>query len=233
MSIKVFTYACAIAALISTGCSNSKADDARTAPAALPEARVSKSDQAFAENAVGSGRLEMEHAQRAQAHASSAAVKEYAGRLLAAHTAANDQLSALLERKHIAMSNDAPREKRGSIGAKDDATTATKMGGAATGTSNPTGTTGASGTVATTGEARDRERAGTTYPWMQATGAAFDEGYIAEQIKAHQDAIALFEQQANSGTDADLKAFAAAQLPALRDHLREAETLQRAMRTTP
>ena len=233
MSIKVFTYACAIASLISTGCSNSKADDAGNAPASSTEARLSSADQTFAENAVASGRLEVEHARTAQANASSAAVKEYAARLLTAHTASNDQLSALLERKHISLNGDAPREKRGSIGARDDATTATKMGGSPTGASNPTGTTGASGTVATTGEARDRERAGTTYPWMQATGAAFDEGYVAEQIKAHQEAISLFEQESTNGTDADLKAFATAQLPALRDHLREAETLQRAMRTTP
>jgi predicted outer membrane protein len=103
----------------------------------------------------------------------------------------------------------------------------------ATGAANPTGTTGASGTVATTGEARDRQRAGTTYPWMHATGAVFDEGYVAEQIRMHQDAISLFEQQSNNGRDADLKGFAAAQLPTLREHLREAETLQREMRTPP
>ena len=95
-----------------------------------------------------------------------------------------------------------------------------------------TGTTGASGTVATTGEAIDRERAGSPEPWMNASGVAFDEGFIAAQITAHQNAIALFDQQANGGGDEDLKAFAARHLPELRDHLREAQDVQRSIRQT-
>jgi putative membrane protein len=223
----------AAALLISSGCSNSTAKDADNGTAASATAGISSADQRFAESAAASGQLEVEHAQAAQANASSGAVKDYAARLHSDHQAANQQLAALLERKNISVGDRSQRDDRGSIGARNDATTATRTGGQPTGSPSPTGTTGASGTVATTGEARDRERAGMTQPWMQATGAEFDEGYLAEQIKMHQDAIALFDQQSRIGTDPELKAFAAAQLPALREHLRQAEELQRTARKNP
>jgi putative membrane protein len=233
MSTAGFINVIAIAAVISAGCSNSTAHDADNRRASSASGAMSSSDQMFADQATASGEREVEHANIAQANASSAAVKEYATRLLADHRAANQQLSALLANKNLATGSRQPRDDRGSIGSKDDATTATKTGGQRTGSPSATGTTGASGTVATTGEARDRERAGLTSPWMNASGAGFDEGYVAEQIKMHQEAIALFEQQSNAGTDPELKAFAAMQLPILREHLRQAEVLQRTMRSNP
>jgi putative membrane protein len=44
-------------------------------------------------------------------------------------------------------------------------------------------------------------------------------------IKAHQDAIALYESEANGGQDARAKHLASSTLPALRRHLHEAEAL--------
>lgn len=53
-----------------------------------------------------------------------------------------------------------------------------------------------------------------------------DDEYIAGQITAHQDAIALFTEEAKSGTDPDLQAFAKKTLPTLRHHLKALQTLQ-------
>lgn len=50
-------------------------------------------------------------------------------------------------------------------------------------------------------------------------GAAFDRSYIADQVKDHEKTIALFEKEARSGKDAELKAFAEKTLPTLKDHL--------------
>jgi putative membrane protein len=50
-------------------------------------------------------------------------------------------------------------------------------------------------------------------------GAAFDQAYIADQVKDHEKTIALFEKEARSGKDAELKAFAEKTLPTLKDHL--------------
>jgi putative membrane protein len=224
----------AIVLLLSTACSNSTADNTASEDrGAASDVEVSGADRSFVENAVASGRLEIEHAKLAQARSANPAVKEYATRLLVAHVAADQELLSIMQRRHIVLT-DAGRQddRRGSIGARDDATTATKTGERPTGSSSPTGSTGASGSVVTTGEAIDRERSGMTYPWMQATGAAFDEGFLSTQVKAHQDAIALFVEQNNTGADPELKAFAAKHLPALRAHLEQAQELQRGMRQT-
>lgn len=50
------------------------------------------------------------------------------------------------------------------------------------------------------------------------TGAAFDKEYMTAQVADHQQAVALFEKEANSGSDPDLKKFAGDTLPILRQH---------------
>jgi putative membrane protein len=57
------------------------------------------------------------------------------------------------------------------------------------------------------------------------TGDAYDKSFINTQIKAHEQTIALFKTEAASGQDADAKAFAAAALPTLRKHLKEARSI--------
>ena len=225
----------AMVLLLSTACSNSTADSTSSENReAATDAEVCRADRAFVESAVSAGRLEIEHAKLAEARSTTGAVKEYASRLLEAHVAADQELLSIVQRKQISLADTAAHDpRRGSIGAKDDATTATKTGVRPPGSPNATGTTGASGTVATTGEAIDRERAGMTYPWAQETGAAFDEGFLATQVKLHQDAIALFVEQTNTGSDPELKAFAAKHLPELRAHLQQAQELQRGMRQSP
>jgi putative membrane protein len=51
------------------------------------------------------------------------------------------------------------------------------------------------------------------------SGAAFDQAYIKDQLAAHQEAVALFTKESQSGKDAQLKAFAAKTLPILQEHL--------------
>ncbi len=56
-------------------------------------------------------------------------------------------------------------------------------------------------------------------------GPAFDRAFKQQVISDHQQAIALFEQQAADGTDPDLRKFAERRLPRLRVHLAMAEEL--------
>ena len=58
------------------------------------------------------------------------------------------------------------------------------------------------------------------------SGEAFDKAYAAEMVKAHKSAVSLFEGEAKSGKDADLKAFAEKTLPTLKTHLEKAQGLQ-------
>jgi putative membrane protein len=62
---------------------------------------------------------------------------------------------------------------------------------------------------------------------LTASGPDFDRQYIGMMIKAHQDAIALFESEANGGQDPRVKRFARSTLPTLHRHLREAESIGR------
>lgn len=187
---------------------------------------ATSADTEFVQKAAAAGRMEVEHGKMAASKASNAQVKAYANKLVKDHTAANQQLMAIAKRKNITIADQPMPGGGGETAGRSTAPTTP-----ATTTSGTTGTTGVSGGVPTTGEARDRQ-AEQTEPWMSATGAAFDRGFIEAQVKAHQDAIALFEQQANGGGDSDLKAFAQKQLPGLRNHLKEAQDLQGKLRST-
>lgn len=51
--------------------------------------------------------------------------------------------------------------------------------------------------------------------------ADFDEVYISNQIKAHEEAVALFTTASKSLTNPILKAFAAKTLPTVKEHLEQ------------
>jgi len=50
-------------------------------------------------------------------------------------------------------------------------------------------------------------------------GEDFDRTYMKQMVKDHEDAVQLFQTQAKSGKDDDLKAFAEKTLPTLKKHL--------------
>ena len=59
------------------------------------------------------------------------------------------------------------------------------------------------------------------------TGNAFDTAYITDMISDHKEDISHFEQEANSGSDPDIRALASKALPTLQEHLRLAESAAR------
>lgn len=58
----------------------------------------------------------------------------------------------------------------------------------------------------------------------------FDMEYMKMQVKAHEAAVKLFQTESNKGTDADVKGFASANLPALQTHLNMARTMSDGMK---
>jgi putative membrane protein len=64
------------------------------------------------------------------------------------------------------------------------------------------------------------------------SGASFDKHYLRDQKRAHEKAIELFRSEAQSGTDVDLKKFAATNLPALEEHLKLIEAAQKQAATS-
>jgi len=59
---------------------------------------------------------------------------------------------------------------------------------------------------------------------------SFDKDYVDEMVKAHENAVSLFQKQADNGTDADLKAFASKTLPKLKEHLDKIKKIQSEMK---
>jgi putative membrane protein len=57
-------------------------------------------------------------------------------------------------------------------------------------------------------------------------GKDFDASYDQTQVKAHQDAVALFDAYAKGGDNGELKGWAFRTLPHLREHLSMAEKLK-------
>jgi len=57
-------------------------------------------------------------------------------------------------------------------------------------------------------------------------GDQFSQIYANMQVQAHEDAVRLFEAYSSSGDDAELKAWAAKTLPALKEHLQHAKALK-------
>lgn len=57
------------------------------------------------------------------------------------------------------------------------------------------------------------------------SGPALDHQFAQDEITDHKKTITLFEQEAKSGTNSALRAYAEKTLPVLRKHLQMAETL--------
>jgi putative membrane protein len=68
----------------------------------------------------------------------------------------------------------------------------------------------------------DRAQAGKL---QNLSGAAFDKRYIADQLTAHKQAVALFTRESKRGKDTDLKQFASETLPTLQHHLEMVQSL--------
>ena len=57
------------------------------------------------------------------------------------------------------------------------------------------------------------------------SGSAFDSAFVSDEVRDHQQAIATFQREAQSGHDPALKDFAQKTLPMLRQHLQMAQSL--------
>jgi putative membrane protein len=73
--------------------------------------------------------------------------------------------------------------------------------------------------------ALDRQHQATRDRLSKLSGAAFDRAFMSEMTKDHDEAVRLFERQAASGTDPDVKKFAGDTLPTLKEHQRIAKEI--------
>lgn len=71
----------------------------------------------------------------------------------------------------------------------------------------------------------DRQHQALLEQLQGAQGAEFDRAFARQQVQSHQAAVELFRAYARSGDNEQLKRWASQTLPALEEHLREAQQL--------
>ncbi len=125
--------------------------------------KLDPKDKEFISRAVAGGIREVEAGQMAEKQGKSDAVKDIGKALVADHTKANKDLTALAKKKGLGL--------------------------------------------------------GKPTQGMPKMGGDFDQEFLAMMLSDHQSDIKMFEQEAKSGMDPDLKAFAAKTLPVLQKHL--------------
>ena len=76
----------------------------------------------------------------------------------------------------------------------------------------------------------DAEHKGIKDKLSSLSGAEFDKEYVGAMVADHEKSVNLFKTQADGGTDADAKAFAAKTLPKLQMHLDMIKGIQSKMK---
>ena len=67
---------------------------------------------------------------------------------------------------------------------------------------------------------------------MKMSGEAFDHAYIVAMVNGHREAVAAFRTEARTGKDPEIKAWAEKTLPTIEDHLKVAQSLNKAVGTS-
>jgi putative membrane protein len=69
----------------------------------------------------------------------------------------------------------------------------------------------------------DAKHQATVDRFAKMNGTEFDRAYVRDMVQDHEQDVAKFQQEANSGSNKDLKNFASETLPTLQEHLRMAK----------
>lgn len=88
---------------------------ASTVAVAADKTSLSRGDKAFLEKAAAGGMLEVEAGKMAEGKAQSADVKSFGSMLVTDHSAANDELKALAEKKGVALPASLPKKEQKKI----------------------------------------------------------------------------------------------------------------------
>jgi putative membrane protein len=196
----------------------------------------------FIHSAAITNGMEIESGQLAQTKARSSEVKAFAGRMVADHSKAMDQLKAFADRKNVELpmmtdmnKNMVSADNTGTSTKPDDESkygsqsrpgrdiTGNDAAGSASNTGNTPKTSGT--TQSTTGDnemyVSHRNKLNKL---GQRTGADFDREYMKMMVEDHAKAIALFEK-ASGNSDPEIKAFAEQMLPTLKNHEADSKKL--------
>ena len=177
-----------------------RAFDQDRPPARQGSAAVAAADMDFITRAAEGGMKEVEVGKLAQSRAADSNVKAFAERMVKDHGKANDELMTLAKSKGVSLPPPATTTT--------DASRKPDRSAPGAGEPEARGTSGSGG------------------PLAALKGAEFDRAYMTQMVADHEKAVQLFEQESTSGQDAEVKAWAAKQLPTVREHLTEAKSIR-------
>ena len=160
---------------------------------------IAAADAEFIKRAAEGGMKEVEVGKLAQTRASDSTVKAFAERMVKDHGMGNDELMSLAKSKGVALPP---------VTTTTDATL--KPDPSAPGTREPSA----------------RGTSGAGDPFAGLKGAEFDRAYMNQMVGDHEKTVQLFEQEATSGQDPEVKAWAAKKLPTVREHLAQATSIR-------
>jgi putative membrane protein len=185
-------------------------------------AALSSADREFIMKAADGGMAEVELGRLAVNKASNSDVKAFGQRMVDDHSKANDQLMQLAQTKGVTLPD--WQAMAGTSMTQSDTTTTNPTSTSQTNQSNQTKQTKSDMHSTMSGKDHQMmmEHQKTIDKLSKLSGADFDKAYMNEMLKDHEKDVALFEKEANSGKDADVKSWATSTLPTLRDHLQMA-----------
>jgi len=196
-----------------------------TSVASTASEQLKYSDKHFVKKVAEGGQLEIALAQLAVQRASDPGVRSFAQQLVSDHTQLSQQLESLAARKGVLTEI---AEFRPAIGASGTNPANVADAGSTDITRSPTNEAGAP-----TG----RDSTATNQEWNDPTtdrhyrrlaaksGTEFDQAFIAAMIADHEEEIGMFDKKAQKADDAEVRSFAADNLPKLRMHLEHAQQL--------
>jgi putative membrane protein len=158
--------------------------------------------------AIEGGRHEVEVARMAQSHASDSKTKKFAEKLVKDHTAANNKLEKIASSHNITIPSETGSSRSGGD-AKTTKERTSVNSGKDPKTNTPTSTHAGNGDLASL------------------HGSDFDKAFAKQTVEDHQATIAKFESAQKDATNGDLKSFISSTLPTLREHLKEAQSLDK------
>jgi putative membrane protein len=177
--------------------------------------------------AAHGGMMEVELGRLATQKAMSDEVKQFGQRMVDDHSKANDELMQLASSKGIMMNHSMGSDSTAASGTdskmSDSNTQSSGSNTQASGSDNRasgSNTMSSQGSNASGDDAKMMKKHQEMVNKLSAlSGAEFDRKYMEEMVKDHEKDVAAFQRESTSGSDADLKAWAAKTLPTLREHL--------------
>jgi len=203
--------------------------------------KLNPTDAQFVRDAMASGHHEIEMAQVALKRSNDPQVKSLAQRLVNDHTAAGNKLEDIAKANGLLTATPATETRREDI-RSDEKQSAENHGTDNHGTTTPAAPATSSDQTAKKGNAvpatttdlqtdiKNRNAIPTTAADTHTDllqGAEFDKAWAKQMVQDHKDAISKFEMEEKQAQNSELRSFVSMTLPTLREHLAQAQALDK------